>query len=102
MQLLNKTTHKMNQLKITSPDGRVSFAPTGNLDFFEVYNSRVKDADKFSVEEVDASGNVIATHFMSAKVSQLDVIKNQADKIKELEMKLKQSKTKVEPLTAAK
>jgi len=88
----------MNQLKITSPDGRVSFAPLNNLDYFEVYNSRVKEADKYAVEEVDKDGNVIATHQATAKAAQMDVIKLQADKIKELESKLKKA-TKTEPLT---
>lgn len=89
----------MNKLRITSPDGRVSIAPLGNLDYFEVYNSRVKEADKYAVEEIDDNGNVIAVHLNTAKATQLDVISIQNAKIKELEAQLKKAtKNTTEPL----
>lgn len=91
-----------NRLRITSPDNLVSIAPVANLDFYEVYNSRVSDHFKYTIEEIDEHNNVIAVHYKSAKVSQLDAISEKDITIAKLERELqslkKKSKTTVEAI----
>lgn len=89
-------------LKITSPDGLVSVAPVGNLDFYEVYNKRVAEHYKYTIEEVDEKNNVIAVHYKSAKSSQMDAMSEKDITIAKLERELsalkKKSKSTVEAI----
>lgn len=90
------------KLRITSPDNLVSIAPLSNLDFYEVYNSRVSDHFKYTIEEIDEKDNVIAVHYKSAKVSQMDAISEKDITIAKLERELsalkKKSKQTVEAI----